>query len=328
MKNSANEESIMISLIVPVYNIEEHFLRRCIESLISQTYKNIEIILVDDGSSGECPKICDSYAGIDSRIIVIHKDNGGTATARNAALKICKGDYICFVDGDDSLDTKILELIVQNIRSNVDIVWFDVIAELGTKEERWYNGKDDEIISFQKTLVKFLNNELIPSCWAKLISKKSVKGMFLNENLKRGQDEEYIIRILLGNGQSQLYHKAGYHYNIRSDGATKMNFSSKVFNIYDTVMLVKDEVLNKYPEMVQECNNYIATGFWNMVLQYIRSTVSTKSYEEKMISLLKKNRDVFWNCTLSSRQKGFLISTAIVGPEFMKKLYIIYKKMR
>jgi len=93
----------LVSVIVPVYKVED-YLRKCVDSILAQTYKNLEIILVDDGSPDNCGKICDEYALMDKRIKVIHKENGGLSDARNAGLDICTGEYIAFVDSDDWVD--------------------------------------------------------------------------------------------------------------------------------------------------------------------------------------------------------------------------------
>ena len=90
----------LISIIVPVYNVEQ-YIQRCLNSIINQTYKNLEIILVDDGSPDQCPQICDDYAAKDSRIMVIHKKNGGLSDARNAGLLTSAGEYVAFIDSDD-----------------------------------------------------------------------------------------------------------------------------------------------------------------------------------------------------------------------------------
>lgn len=100
----------LISIIVPVYNVEQ-YLQRCLNSIINQTYKNLEIILVDDGSPDQCPQICDDYAAKDNRIRVIHKANGGLSDARNVGLDICKGDYVSFVDSDDWIDANYVKTL-------------------------------------------------------------------------------------------------------------------------------------------------------------------------------------------------------------------------
>lgn len=105
------KEQILVSIIIPVYKVEE-YLSRCIESVTRQTYSNIEVILVDDGSPDNCPQLCDELAKKDSRIEVVHKKNGGLSTARNAGLDVAKGDFICFVDSDDWICHDALEYSV------------------------------------------------------------------------------------------------------------------------------------------------------------------------------------------------------------------------
>ena len=110
-----------ISVIVPVYNVEK-YLSKCIDSILSQTYKNLEIILVDDGSPDSSPKICDKYKERDNRIKVIHKKNGGLASARNAGMDIATGKYIGFVDSDDMIAEDMYEVLLENmIKSNAEI---------------------------------------------------------------------------------------------------------------------------------------------------------------------------------------------------------------
>ena len=105
--------NVMLSIIVPVYNVEK-YIGKCIESIVNQTYKDLEIILVDDGSTDNSGKICDEWARKDKRIKVIHKKNGGLSDARNAGLDICTGDYIGFVDSDDYIELNMYEdLLIQ-----------------------------------------------------------------------------------------------------------------------------------------------------------------------------------------------------------------------
>lgn len=111
----------LISIIVPVYRVEK-YLKKCVDSLINQTYKNLEIILVDDGSPDNCPIVCDTYAKIDSRIVVIHKENGGLSDARNAGLDIASGEYIGFVDSDDYISPDMYEALLRGLtEDNSDI---------------------------------------------------------------------------------------------------------------------------------------------------------------------------------------------------------------
>lgn len=110
----------LVSVIIPIYKVEP-YIHECVESVINQTYKNLEIILVDDGSPDNCPKICDEYALKDSRIKVIHKENGGLSDARNAGMKIATADYWSFVDSDDVCHPQMIEVLMKPILENSDI---------------------------------------------------------------------------------------------------------------------------------------------------------------------------------------------------------------
>ena len=101
-------DNLLVSIIVPIYKVEE-YLDECVESIINQTYSNIEIILVDDGSPDRCPQLCDEWAKKDNRIKVIHKENGGVSSARNAGITLSKGEWIWFVDSDDTAQINALE---------------------------------------------------------------------------------------------------------------------------------------------------------------------------------------------------------------------------
>ena len=104
-------EQPLISVIVPIYKVEQ-YLDRCVQSIVDQTYKNLEIVLVDDGSPDNCPAMCDAWAAKDGRVQVIHKENGGVSTARNAGISIARGAFFAFVDSDDWIDsTMIAELV-------------------------------------------------------------------------------------------------------------------------------------------------------------------------------------------------------------------------
>lgn len=120
---------IKISIIVPVYKVE-HELDRCVKSLLGQTYKNIEIILVDDGSPDCCPKMCDEFARQDNRVKVVHKRNGGLSDARNAGLKVASGEYVLYVDSDDYIDIDSCERFMEaRNNENVDIIVGNAVME-------------------------------------------------------------------------------------------------------------------------------------------------------------------------------------------------------
>jgi glycosyltransferase involved in cell wall biosynthesis len=129
-----NNNTSLVSVIIPVYKVEE-FIHECIDSVINQTYENLEIILVDDSSPDKCPQICDDYAKKDSRIKVIHKTHSGISNTRNAGLKISKGEYVYFLDSDDFIDKDAIEsLLYQAQYYSADFVFFNLKRIRNTKK--------------------------------------------------------------------------------------------------------------------------------------------------------------------------------------------------
>lgn len=167
----------VISVIVPIYNVDE-YLDRCIESIVNQSYTNLEIILVDDGSPDNCPSLCDDWAKKDSRIKVIHKENGGAGSARNTGIKNATGEWIGFVDGDDSIDEKFYNTLLQKALSysaDISACDFFFIDENGEKNLEEYC---TEICTFDSNE---LLEEFYSSCkshWVSFCNKIIKKEMF------------------------------------------------------------------------------------------------------------------------------------------------------
>ena len=157
----------LISIIVPIYNVEA-YLERCLDSLVGQTYSNIEIILVDDGSTDHCPEICDIWERKDPRIKVIHKENGGLSDARNVGIKKVSGDYIIFVDSDDWLHRDMIKILADiRMETNADIV------ECKAKKVTEYV-KDDSINFKEINIRQFSSREALEALIDENILKQTV----------------------------------------------------------------------------------------------------------------------------------------------------------
>lgn len=169
----------LISVIVPVYNVEK-YIHQCVDSILAQTYKNLEIILVDDGSPDNCPQICDDYASKDSRIKVIHKENGGLSSARNAALDIYNGDYIAFVDSDDWVDSTAYETMMEMMQSkNLDVVFCAANIIVGNEitEVKFDEFESGTIVSPEKMVELTLLDEIGGQVWKKICSRHCWDGV-------------------------------------------------------------------------------------------------------------------------------------------------------
>ena len=178
-----------ISVIVPIYNVEE-YLGRCIESIINQTYQNIEIILVDDGSTDNSLSICKEYAIKDRRINIIHKENAGVSSARNIGLKKSKGEFVTFVDSDDYVKLTCFEKMIRGIKNNdVDMVvvgWEDEGGNPGWISDTSYKKiyGQDEISSLDFFL----------TVWGHLFKKINLKDQYFDEKIFYGEDTLFTFQ--------------------------------------------------------------------------------------------------------------------------------------
>lgn len=165
----------LISIIIPVYNVQD-YLDECIKSIINQTYKHLEIILVDDGSPDKCPEICDIWEKKDGRIKVIHKSNGGLSSARNAGLEIAHGEYISFVDSDDFLPNNAIEILYSRIcqDNKIGIVSGQIYRykdnSVSIFNKSW-EITEEECLSTQDFFLKTMNMTISHTVWNKLYRK-------------------------------------------------------------------------------------------------------------------------------------------------------------
>ena len=173
-----------ISIIIPIYNVEQ-YLEKCIESVIHQTYNNLEIILVDDGSSDKSGEICNQYAMIDKRIRVIHKDNGGISSARNEGLKVATGEYICFMDSDDYLELDMYETLYELIKENdADISMVSFFEEVPNMPAKCKNSMKKHIYEDDVILQELLINKNLQNVvWNKMFAKKLFEGIVFPEGI-------------------------------------------------------------------------------------------------------------------------------------------------
>ena len=190
----------LISVIVPVYNVEK-YLPKCIDSIINQTYKNLEIILVDDGSPDGCGKICDDYAKLDDRIKVIHKKNGGRSEARNVGIDIAKGEYIGFVDSDDYIESNFYELLLKAVLDNnadISICSSKCVDETGKEvESKFKFNVQNEILDKKDALRKLVEGNL---AFVSPVTKLYHKKIFHNLRITTGvfHEDEYFAHHVIG----------------------------------------------------------------------------------------------------------------------------------
>lgn len=224
----------LVSVIVPIYNVEK-YLKRCVESICSQTYKNLEIILVDDGSPDNCPRICEELAKVDERIKVIHKKNGGLSDARNCGLDNCSGKYVCFVDSDDCIEKDYVEhmlTIAEDTDADMVISSFKYLYEDGSTKD--FDFEFEKKYLGPKECMELLTRDYklpVVVAWSKLYKRE----IFSELRFKKGiihEDEEICHKIISLINKISLTNKCLYLYFQRNDSimGTLKPAKSKVMN--------------------------------------------------------------------------------------------------
>lgn len=246
-------ENIKISVIVPVYKTEM-YIRQSIDSIINQTYKNLEIILVDDGSPDNCGQICDEYAENDSRVHVIHKPNGGLVSARKAGVSIATGEYITFVDSDDWIDSGAYFYASEIIKSyKVDVLVFGFKkiyeASLNCEHENFSEGFYDRNLLY-KEICKIDSDEIFykkivsPFCWNKVIRTDIIKNNIVNvdNSTKIGEDAALMYPAIFDANSIYVTYTAYYNYRMNNSSMLHSFDTNRYKSVEKVVGTVFDSV--------------------------------------------------------------------------------------
>lgn len=221
MEKGEGEEAAMISVIIPVYNVEA-YLSRCIDSIINNTYGDLEVICVDDGSPDGCGRIIDEYAERDSRVVAIHQENQGVAAARNRGIKASRGEYIAFVDSDDWIHPQYFEILVQMIQTqNADVAVCESVTLSEPEDYKSYNVSlvESELLSVRQIQK---NYTVRYRCWARLYSRRALSGHWFSKAVRMGDDTVYNLDVLCHYPDLKLCYSRLplYCYFVRADSIT------------------------------------------------------------------------------------------------------------
>lgn len=255
-----------VSIVVPVYNVEE-YVRKSVATLQNQTLKDIEIILVDDGSKDNSGKICDELAKEDKRIKVIHKKNEGVSVARNTGVDAASGDYIGYCDADDTCDEDMFEILYNNaIENNADIsivgnktVYID--GKIG-----YVNGTEKKYLLNSEEAIKMLlgRKSIAIGVWCKIFKKDLCKSISFEAGRAIGEDKYYTFEAMR-KAKVIFYHDVcKYNYILRLNSAMFSEFSAKKFDSIYFTEKIYHIVEKEYPNVINEA--YVALCFSRMMI--------------------------------------------------------------
>lgn len=323
---------MFFSVIVPVYKVEK-YLKDCIESILGQTFSDFELILVDDGSPDKCPEICDSYKEKDTRIKVVHKSNGGLASARRAGIKVASGDYVLNVDSDDLIENDTLESAHKIIKdTNCEILSFSYkwvkkgqtvnITNDGL-DEGFYQGADIEKYIYPRLL---MDNDMNHVSY--YLSGKVIKREFLtphqlgvSEKISLGEDFCCVVPCYLNAKSVYISKKEAYLYTVREDSLSKEFNTNQIYLIEDVINEIKKNDVNKVVDFDNQLCRYscfmcfailaaAAEGNHFKSINEIRKNIINSIHHKKIYSA------EFENISIKSKISIFLMKKGCIKTAF------------
>ena len=248
-----NHKEPLISVVVPVYNVEK-YLKRCLNSILVQTYSNLEILLIDDGSTDQSGQICDEFAKLDSRIRVLHKNNGGLSDARNVGIEAAKGEYVTFVDSDDYVDEDLIEYLYKMIEQTHTEMSVCINRLYNEKTRKFQIGADDgkkEILTVHESIKRLLyrQNFFVSAC-AKLYKK----DLFLNIRYPKGklyEDTAVTYKLVLKAGRIAYGRSCKYTYCVRDNSITRSAFNPRQLDLVEAADSAVSDITKRFPDLAQ-----------------------------------------------------------------------------
>lgn len=316
-----------ISVIVPIYKVEK-YLPHCIDSIMNQTFTDLEIILVDDGSPDNCGKICDEYAAKDSRIRVIHKENGGLSDARNAGISIAKGKYVGFVDSDDFIESQMYEVLYNMIiRDCSDIAICGVYHHFKAGKYPHYSPKECYVCDGKEAFVLSLEGKkvIVSAC-----SKLYQKNVFDNICFRTGktyEDAFFLSSLLLPDIKVSITTTSYYNYCHRNNSITTVGFSPKTMDVIEAYEY-------NYEQARKYCQNALLPAEYRLYWAYftvLDSMLKTRGYRRlvqypKVVSYLKGNWKNIFRCKHIGNARRCLILALKVNVVLYRGLFLLNNK--
>lgn len=273
----------LISVIVPVYNVEM-YISECIESILNQSHSFIQLILVDDGSTDKSLEICKTYAKKDERILLLHQKNKGVSYARNVGIDNAIGDFIGFVDSDDTIDSTMYEEMLNKL--------LEYNSDMCVSTQVYYNDEILKTANINKNTVTKLEamRELLhfnfpTSLWSCLYKKEVIKDNHLNINIHYWEDYEYQLRVIDKVTGVSICDTPLYHYRQRENSANHQDINDKVITCLKIADIVNEKIRNDYKEYESEAK-MLYSHFLQMTIGYLGES---KNVEKKYFHIIRKN---------------------------------------
>lgn len=313
----------LISVVLPVYNVEP-YLDKCMNTVLNQTYPNMEIILVDDGSTDHSGKFCDHYAQMDSRVHVIHKKNGGLSDARNVGMACASGEYIAFIDSDDTVALDMIDYLyglIQRFHTSMSLCCHNVVFDNGEKVKPLGDGAE-KVLDSQQAIEDMLYHHLVDtSAWAKLYKR----DLFKNISYPKGKLFEDIgttYKLFLKAKQIACGFVPKYNYQVREGSIVTRSFSRKKLDLLEMTDTMGRDVLAVYPDLGKAVLRRRVYARFSTLNQMLDVDIPER---KEIIRFIKKYRwDILKDPKAPKRDKIAIICLAL-GFGFYSRIWRFHK---
>lgn len=273
----------LVSILIPAYNVLS-FIRQCLASVIGQTYENLQVVIIDDGSTDGTLTVCKELEKTDCRIEVYHQENQGVAATRNKLLTKVKGEYVLFVDGDDWIELDMVEHLVSlATKYSAGMIMCDRVINDTNPVETSPNTK---ILSQDEAVKDFLMHEyFVGSLWNKLIHNSLLKDIKFCNEISYGEDALFVWSVLQGVDRVVVSSKQLYHYRMNEDSISHQSFGEKKFTGHLTWQLITGDVRRLWPRFLD-----VAMGTFALQDMYLLRAASQSSYPKNdWVRTIQKN---------------------------------------
>ena len=310
-----------ISVIVPVYNVEQ-YLERCVDSIINQTYTNLEIILVNDGSTDNSGKLCDELAKKDERIRVIHKENGGLSDARNRGIDEAESDLVGFIDSDDYIDSDMYEVLLKNLNNtDADLSMCALYDVYNNTPEAQVANKETWELSSEQAIKMVMEAKILSVTAVNKLYRKSLFSDLKFEVGKIAEDAFIMIKLLDKCEKIVATNEKKYYYVHRENSITTQKFSTKFLNVIEAYEQNSNIILEKYPKLKDVAQTRMNWAYFYVLDRLLLDdNYNDKELENKLISYLKNHRKDILNDPLFTKGRKIGFIALLLNKNLYRKL--------
>ncbi len=319
----------LISVILPIYNVERQ-LERCLDSLLSQTYGNLDIVAVDDGSPDRCGKICDKYAKKDSRVRVIHRENGGVSAARNSGVAAALGEYIAFVDPDDYVERDFIEFLYNLLTQN------DADISACGAVEVYFSGKTApqtqdtalHVMDAHEALERMCYNDgFYVTLWDKLYKRELFSGIYFTEG-KLFEDTGTTYKLVDRANRIAVKCEPKYNYVLYDQSITNSRFNEKKLDYVEMADEMADFITEKYPDLRPAAERKRMHACFSTLTQLVNSGVRDRRVEKMLTGRIKELKGGALRDPRTPKRDKLAIMSLGFGFGFFATVWKIYLKLK